>query len=259
MRIQVKFFALARDLAGTAQATMDLPEGATVGQAWDEIIANHPGLARYREEFLVAVNRRFAEADRRLAEGDEVAIIPPVSGGQTPEPQVAGPGGRGPQVAGPEVGGSGVHGPGHAGSSPGGSQGEYEITSAPLDLTGAVQAVRHPEAGAVVVFVGTVRERTGETRTLEIDYEAYPEMAREQLAAIGEEVRRRWDVRGIHVTHRQGRLKPGEDSVVIAVSAPHRGDAFAACRYVIDRIKETVPVWKKETTGNGTRWVSREG
>lgn len=225
VHIEVKFFALARDLAGGAGTTIDLPEGATVAQAWDEIIRRHPGLARYREEFLVAVNRRFANPDRPLAEGDEVAVIPPVSGGDQ----------------------YGVSGGGH-----------YEVTPAPLEVDRAVQAVRHPEAGAVVLFIGTVRERTGNTRTLEIDYETYPEMAGDQLEAIGDEVRRRWDVRGIHVTHRQGRLKPGDDSVVIAVSAPHRGDAFAACRYVIDRIKETVPIWKKETTGSGTRWVDRE-
>lgn len=216
--IQVKFFALARDLAGSAEAVIHLAEGATVGQAWQEIVRTHPGLDPYREEFLLAVNRRFASPDHTLAPGDVLAVIPPVSGGD-----------------------------------------HYRVTPAPLDVQAAVDAVRHPEAGAIVLFVGTVRELTGETRTVQVDYEAYPEMAEDQLAAVGQEIRQRWDVRGIHVVHRQGRLQPGEDSVVIAVSAPHRADAFAACRHAIDRIKEIVPIWKQETTTEGSRWVRREG
>jgi len=218
VHIEVKFFALARDLAGAAETAIDVPEGTTLGQAWDEIIRRHPGLARYREEFLLAVNRRFAPLDRVLAPGDVVAVVPPVSGGS-----------------------------------------HYRVTPAPLEVREAVDAVRHPEAGAVVIFIGTVREWTGDTRTLEVEYEAYPEMAEEQLAAIGEEIHRNWDVRGVHIVHRHGRLHPGEDSVVIAVSAPHRADAFAACRHAIDRIKEIVPIWKKETTGSGSRWIRQEG
>jgi len=221
--IQVKFFALARDLAGAAETTIAVPEGATVGQVWDEIVRRHPGLARYRDEFLMAVNRRFAPADRVLQPGDELAVIPPVSGGA------------------------------------GDGNSTFRVVAAPLEIQEAVDAVRHPEAGAVVLFVGTVREWTEGTRTLAIDYEAYPRMAEEYLATIGEEIRQRWDVRGVHIAHREGRLRPGEDSVVIAVSAPHRSDAFAACRHAIERIKETVPIWKKEITAEGSRWVGREG
>lgn len=237
LRVQLRFFALARDLAGTAGAVLELPEGATVGEAWDRILADYPGLVRYRDEFMVAVNRRFAQDDHRLEDGDELAVIPPVSGGGWSE---AGPGGQA-----------------RAGGVP--AAVTCEVTEAVLDPLAALEAVRHPGAGAVTVFVGTVRELTGATRTLEIEYEAYPEMAREQLAALAEEACRRWDLRRVYVVHRQGRLHPGEDSVVIAVSAPHRADAFAACRYIIDRIKETVPVWKKETTSEGSRWVGREG
>ena len=222
MDIRVKFFALARDLAGAAETTVAVAEGATVGQVWDEVIRRHPGLARYRDEFLLAVNRRFAPPDRVLDPGDELAVIPPVSGG-------AGDGTTTVRVA-----------------------------AAPLEAQEAVDAVRHPEAGAVVLFVGTVRGWTEGTRTLAIDYEAYPRMAEDYLAAIAEEIRQKWNVRGIYIAHREGRLRPGEDSVVIAVSAPHRSDAFDACRHAIDRIKETVPIWKKEITTEGSRWVGRE-
>lgn len=229
MDIQVKFFALARDLAGAAETTVSVPDGASVGQVWDEIIRRHPGLARYRDEFLLAVNRRFASPDRVLQSGDELAVIPPVSGGARED------------------------------GSPSPANASFRVVAAPLDVQEAVDAVRHPEAGAVVLFVGTVREWTDGTRTLAVEYEAYPRMAEEYLATIGEEIRQRWDVRGIHIVHREGRLRPGEDSVVIAVSAPHRSDAFAACRHAIDRIKETVPIWKRETTTEGSRWVGREG
>ncbi|HHY95325.1 MAG TPA: molybdopterin converting factor subunit 1 [Firmicutes bacterium] len=219
MQVTVKFFALAVDLAGTRELTLDLPAHTTVGQLWEQVLNDHPGLARYRDEFLLAVNRRFASPEQTLEQGDVVAVIPPVSGG----------------------------------SSPAGDN--YDLTTTPLDLAPAIAAVRHPEAGAIVTFTGTVRELTGDTRTFSVDYEAYPEMAVEQLRAIGEEIRARWQVTRIWIVHRYGHLLPGEDSVIIAVSSPHRAEAFAACRHAIDRIKEMVPVWKRETTQAGSSWA----
>lgn len=234
MQVDVKFFALAADLAGTREASMELPDGTTVGAAWDELVARYPGLARYREELLLAVNRQFASPEKELHAGDVLAIIPPVSGGGHPAPEEGGDHGSGGQC--------------------GNAKANY-LTGEELDPLSILNQVRHPEAGALVLFVGTVRALTEGNRTLSVTYEAYQQMASEQLRVIEEEMRSRWDLREVRILHRYGHLEPGEDSVVIAVSAPHRGDAFSACRHAIDRIKEMVTIWKKETTTAWSEWV----
>ena len=245
MRIQVKFFALARDLAGTAQATMDLPEGATVGQAWDEIIANYPGLARYREEFLVAVNRRFAEADRRLAEGDEVAIIPPVSGGEIASER----------------------------------RRILELRAAPFE-PGILEALAGRLAtegdGAVVAFLGRTRVSPGTPapgqeaeaarhagrRVLGLEYETHEAMALAVLEAIADEVAERFGVERLAIVHRVGSVPLGEPSVAVVAVAAHRDAAFAAARYAIDETKARAPIWKAEHFADGHVWIgepAREG
>jgi molybdopterin synthase catalytic subunit len=126
----------------------------------------------------------------------------------------------------------------------------------PIDNAALTEQVRQPHCGAVVTFLGTVRDLTGETVTVALDYEAYPGMAEKKLAEIETDVRARWPVGDVVMIHRLGRLAVGEISVAVAVSCPHRGDAFAACRHAIDRLKELVPIWKREHTADGsTEWV----
>src|SRR5437660_981491 len=130
------------------------------------------------------------------------------------------------------------------------------LTREPIDTQNLLDAVSRPECGAVVLFLGTVREITGEQVTLALDYEAYVPMAEKKLADIEEETRRRWSVGDIAIAHRLGHLEIGEVSVAVAVSCPHRADAFEACRFAIDRTKELAPIWKKENWADGrTEWV----
>ncbi len=131
----------------------------------------------------------------------------------------------------------------------------FEVTSEPIDTAGLVNAVRHDEDGAVVTFVGVVRNENRGKRVLYLEYEAYPEMAVGKMREIGDEIADRWGLRHVAIVHRVGRMEIGEASVVIAVAAPHRDVAFEACRYAIDRLKVTVPVWKKEVYADGEVWL----
>lgn len=131
-----------------------------------------------------------------------------------------------------------------------------EITESPLDCARITESVRHPNAGAVCTFLGTVREMTGDRRTVHLEYEAYPEMAAKKLAELEAEARRRWPVIELALSHRVGRLELGDVSVIVAVSCPHRGDAFEACRWLIDTLKEVVPIWKREKWDDGREeWI----
>lgn len=131
-----------------------------------------------------------------------------------------------------------------------------EITDSPLDHAALTERVRGANAGAVCVFLGTVREMTGDLRTVDLEYEAYPEMAARKLAELEAEARRRWPILEVALAHRVGTLGPGEVSVVVAVSCPHRGDAFEACRWLIDTLKEVVPIWKRERWADGREeWI----
>src|SRR3954452_15157711 len=131
-----------------------------------------------------------------------------------------------------------------------------EITAAPIDHAALTERVRSNRAGAICTFLGTVREMTGDRRTASLDYEAYPEMARRKLAELEADARLRWPIVDAALVHRVGHLEPGEVSVVVAVSCPHRHDAFAACLWLIDTIKQVVPIWKKEAWDDGTEeWV----
>lgn len=134
-----------------------------------------------------------------------------------------------------------------------------QMVEEPLDIQAVVEHVSDPAAGAVVTFVGTVRDHARGKRVLSLEYEAYPEMAERTLRRIHEEIRARWDVCKIAVVHRMGRLQVGEVSVVIAVSSAHREEAFKACRYAIDRTKEIVPIWKKEVYEDGECWIGEGG
>jgi molybdopterin synthase catalytic subunit len=210
VRVVVKLFAGLRERAGTGERPLDLADGATAGDVWPELeIGDEP------EGLLYAVNRQYADSDTELVDGDEVALIPPVSGGG------------------------------------------FVLTENPLSLEGAVEEVTDESAGAVATFTGTVRRESRGRRVLHLEYEAYAEMAESVMSGLATVLKARYDLHEIAIHHRVGRVDVGEASVVIAVSAPHRADALAACKDAIDALKETVPLWKKEVYEGGEEWVGR--
>jgi len=212
MHVTVRLFAALRERAGWSQRELDLADGAVVADVWLalELGAEPPGLAYAR-------NREYADRDAPIEAGDEVAVIPPVSGGA------------------------------------------FTVRSAPLDLDEVVAQVADATAGAIATFIGTTRTRSRGRTVTHLEYDAYPEMAEAEMARIAEGVRQRHDVRAVAIAHRTGHVPIGEASVIIAVSAAHRGPAMDACREAIDTLKQTVPVWKKEVFEGGEEWIGREG
>jgi molybdopterin synthase catalytic subunit/molybdopterin converting factor small subunit len=208
MNVRIRLFAGLRERAGWAERELD--GIARVADVWPAL-----GLGEEPAGLLYAVNRKYADREQALADGDEVALIPPVSGGA------------------------------------------FRITDAPLSLEEAVAEVAADEAGAIATFTGTVRAESRGRRVVRLEYEAYTEMAADVMARLAAELEERYDVHGIAIHHRVGVVEIGEASVVIAVSAPHRSDALAACRDAIDRLKETVPLWKKEVYESGEEWIGR--
>ncbi len=219
MRIAVRIFAAYRQAVGSSTLTLDLPGGATPRGVWSALAERYPALRRFPPPSAFAVNDEFIDPDRALSDADEVALIPPVSGGATTS----------------------------------------SLTREPIDPAALLAAVADPRAGAVVLFCGTVREHSRE-RTVEfLEYEAYEVMAEREMRRIAEEAESRWPALGIAVVHRLGHLEVGEISVAIAVACPHRADAFAAARFIIDTLKQTVPIWKKEVWGEGEEWIGSAG
>ena len=212
MQIRVRLFAALRERAGIAERQLELAEGASVADVWRELELGDepPGIAYAR-------NREYASRDTMLADGDEVALIPPVSGGG------------------------------------------FRVTDGPLDLGALVEEVRDPSAGAIATFVGTTRDHSRGRTVTHLEYDAYPEMAEAEMARIATALADRHAVTRIAMAHRTGHVPIGEASVIIAVSAPHRGAALDACRDAIDTLKQTVPVWKKEVFEGGEEWIGREG
>jgi molybdopterin synthase catalytic subunit len=210
VHVTVKLFAGLRERAGWSQRELELPDGARLGDVWKalELGAQPRGL-------LYALNKGYADRSAALADGDEVALIPPVSGGA------------------------------------------FLLSAEPLSLDAAVAEVARDEAGAIATFIGTTRSSSRGRAVRWLDYEAYPEMAEDVMAQIAAQLRERYDLCEVAIHHRIGRVSIGEPSVVIAVSAPHRGDALAACRDAIDTLKETVPLWKKEVYEGGEEWIGR--
>jgi molybdopterin synthase catalytic subunit len=207
--ISVRLFAGLRERAGTDRLEVELPEGAKVADVLAAMAGTPVGALRPRE-CVVAVNREYADADEPVKPGDEVALVPPVSGG----------------------------GPIHV-----------RITDAQLDLSALADAVRDPRAGAVVVFEGVTRE------VPELDYEAYTEMAQTRIEQIAAEELARHNLCAVAIEHRTGTVQLSEPSVIVAASAPHRGEAFAGARALIDRVKAEAPIWKVEVDGADRRRV----
>jgi MoaE-MoaD fusion protein len=211
VRVRVRLFAALRERVGAPERELDLPEGACAADAWAAL----PELGEEPAGLLYALNREYVPRDRRLADGDELAMIPPVSGGA------------------------------------------FRLTADPIDLDAVAAEVADERAGAIATFVGTTRiESRGRTVT-RLEYEAYEGMAEQEMARIAEELLARYELVKIAITHRIGPVAIGEASVAIAVSAPHRADALAACKDAIDTLKETVPLWKKEIYEGGEEWIGR--
>jgi len=232
MQVRVLPFGVLKDWLGSAAAEVELPEGATVAELLTALSTLHSAgqpVQAFRG-IAVSVNAEYASAGNVLREGDEVGLLPPVSGGAFSNPSDTSN----------ETGG-------HTG-----------LTRAVIDAEGLVAAAKDGEDGAVVVFDGIVRNNTRGRRTLHLDYEAYEEMAAKQMAELAGEARTRFGVRHVTLVHRLGRLEVGETSVLIVVASAHRGQAFDACRWLIDTLKKTVPIWKKETFVDGTVWAAGE-
>ena len=223
MRVRVRLFARYREALGRERLEVDLPEGGTVEAAWSAIADRHPELAPYRPFTLFAVGQDYVSPDHRLRPDDELFLFPPVSGG----------------AAGADI---------------------YRVVTEPLSPHAIAAEVDDPGAGGIVIFSGVVRNETGGRPVKFLEYEAHAPMAEVKMREIGEAVRVRWPgVRRVAMLHRIGRLEIGEASVLIAVAAAHRADAFEACRYAIDTLKRIVPVWKKEHFEDGEVWVGLQG
>ena len=215
-RLKVLFFASCREAVGRREADLELDGPLTVAGLIEALCRDHPSLSPLSGTLQVAVNAEYAPRDACLRDGDEIALIPPVSGG---------------------------------------SGDLFRIVTEAIALDALQDRVRTPADGAVVTFSGTVRGRTGDQTTAYLEYEAYPEMAERVMARLAAEARERWPVGRIGILHRVGRLEIGEISILVSVAAGHRREAFEACHHLVDRLKEEVPIWKKEVGPDGEYWI----
>jgi molybdopterin converting factor subunit 1 len=230
-QVTVLFFATIRELTGTRQISLDLPDGASVADAKDILIEKYPSLKLALDTTVVAVNREFSPDEVPLPQGAEIAIFPPVSGGSSSQAELQ------PTIV--------------------------AITEAEIDLNQLLAQITLPATGAACLFSGTVRAvtRRGDPHeTSYLEYEAYQPMAEDKMRQVAGEIRQRWpDVQGVAIVQRVGRLNPGTPTVLIACTAAHRDTGvFEAARYGIDRLKEIVPVWKKEVGPDGETWLEGE-
>lgn len=213
MRIKVRLFAAYREAIGRGEMSLEVEDALSPLDLWRRLGEEHPPLLEFGPSFLVAVNGEYAPLDKPLKEGDEVAFIPPVSGGS------------------------------------------FRVTDEEIRVQELIDEVRSEEAGAIVLFLGTPRRRSRGREVEYLEYEAYPEMAEAKLREVGREIKERWGLDRVAIVQRMGRVDLGEASVAIAVAAPHRREAFEAARYAIDRLKEIVPIWKKEVWEGGEEWI----
>ncbi len=218
MKVTISLFAGLHDLVGKRNVTMELAEGATVDQLRTELGELYPVVLPYLATLVCAVDDEYVTVDHTLSDGDDVALIPPVSGG---------------------------------------SADRFLVTSEPLDPQTLTDVVRTDESGAVTLFHGVARNHSDGRAVIALEYEAHEALAEKKLREVADEVSERFDITGIGVHHRTGRLEIGETSLLIAASAAHRGEAFEACHSAVDRIKEVVPIWKKEIwKDGGGDWVA---
>ena len=220
MTIRVLFFGMLKDVVGKDSDSLDLPEPARLADVLNLYGARFPRMQNMRSSIAMSVNQEYAGPEARLKAGDEVALLPPVSGGS--------------------------------------SSAHCAIVRERIDTDGVVQQIKRPQDGAAVVFEGVVRNHSRGRRTLYLDYEAYEDMALKQMEALCEQALAQFSVSNVALHHRLGRLEIGETSVLIVITSAHRAAAFDACRWLIDTLKRTVPIWKKEHFEDGAVWADGE-
>jgi molybdopterin converting factor subunit 1 len=218
MQIRVLFFGILKEKVGKGSDSLSLSDLPTVAEVLAHYAETHPALQQWFGSIAVSVNQEYANPQTRLKDGDEVALLPPVSGGSS----------------------------------------RAKIVREGIETQPLLDSIKQPEDGAATVFEGIVRNHTRGRRTLYLDYEAYEEMALKKLEGLAEEAVSRYKVRDVAIVHRLGRIEIGETSVLIVVASAHRAAAFEACRWVIDTLKRTVPIWKKEYFEDGAVWADGE-
>ena len=226
MQISVRAFASYREAIGTHSVRLDVPEGSTPHQVWDHLLNRYPRLLNLPKPHAFAINEEYVQESYALRELDELILLPPVSGGAPKSPQS--------------------------------SETWVELVEQVIEVNTLLQRVRHPQAGAAVLFLGTVRDNDRGRHVKFLEYEAYRPIALKEMGRVAEEARQRWPLLGIAIVHRLGHLEIGDISVAIAVSSEHRKEAFEAGRYAIDSLKQTVPIWKKEVWDAGEAWIGSE-
>jgi molybdopterin converting factor subunit 1 len=219
MRVRLLYFGVLKEQTGQTSEFLVIDDSpADVSAVLQLVRTKHPSITQWLDSIAVAVNQEYAAPQTALADGDEVALLPPVSGGSS----------------------------------------RAKIVREPIDASTVLAVLKHPEDGALLVFEGKVRNNTKGRRTLYLDYEAYEEMALRKMEALATEAIAGKRVRDVAIVHRLGRLEIGETSVLIAVASAHRPAAFEACRWLIDTLKQTVPIWKKEYFEDGAVWADGE-
>lgn len=230
MRVTVRLFGSVREVTGAKELPVELDAGAPVSALTALLAREHPVFDEMAGRLRVSVNQDLVVGDPALADGDEVAYLPPVSGG-----------------AGTRAGGTGTRA--------GGAGPRCWLSGKPLDVQAVMDRVAGDDCGGVVVFLGAVRDHSKGHAIRHLEYEAYPGMAEAEMEKIADEAAARWPGARVAIAHRTGHLSTGELAVVVAGAAPHRAEAFAASRFAIDTLKERVPIWKKEVTTEGEYWV----
>jgi MoaE-MoaD fusion protein len=223
VQVHILFFGVLKDLVGQTSESIVVREGATLADVLNHYEARIPELKQLLPSLAISVNQQYAGPEVKLNSNDEIGFLPPVSGGSES--------GAGPHVA---------------------------ILREKIDSLAVLQRLKHPEDGAAVVFEGVVRDNTRGRRTLYLDYEAYEPMALTQMEELAVQALHQFKIRDLRIVHRVGRLEIGETSVLIAVASAHREAAFDACRWLIDTLKRTVPIWKKEYFDDGAVWADGE-
>jgi molybdopterin synthase catalytic subunit len=215
MNVVVKLFGAVREAVGSKELSVRVPEGCPAADLLAQLAQDHPVFDAFGDRLAVSVNFEIASLDAVLREGDEVAFLPPVSGGS----------------------------------------GTCTLSERPLDVAATIARVSGPGMGGIVTFLGAVRDEARGRAIRYLEYESYPEMAEREMQKIADEAAQRWPGVKVAISHRSGHLEVGELAVVIAAAAPHRAEAFEACRFAIDTLKQTVPIWKKEVATDGEYWV----
>jgi MoaE-MoaD fusion protein len=228
VQIRILFFGMLKDLAGRSSESLNLPEPATLGDVLRHYEERIPRLRAMVPSLAMSINQEYADRETQLKAGDEIALLPPVSGGTG---QLATEAHRGAFIA---------------------------IVREKIDSQALLAGIKQPEDGAAVLFEGVVRNHTRGRRTLYLEYEAYEEMALKQMSVLAQQGLTNFPIRDVAMVHRLGRLEVGEISVAIVVTSAHRSAAFEACRWLIDQLKSTVPIWKKEHFVDGAVWADGE-